>query len=200
MNVVHVADEGPGLPGEIGGAQAVQEVSLDEPVVDVSHASGNIGYWLEVVAALGDFDGAGLTRPLVGVLQQVPVDGAEMNEVELAARRPLLQPVGHKAALNLVQLVSIANIELVSKDGRAGIDVGGATHPAARFRTLAMMSAALSSKFSPSRSNIANMARSSSVRGLPSISWRRTANANRSVASGSGLGTSFCAVIGISLA
>ena len=44
---------------------------------------------LELVAALGDLDGARLPRPVVDVLEQGPVDRLEVSKVEVALRRSL---------------------------------------------------------------------------------------------------------------
>jgi len=124
VDVVHVAHDRSGRPREGRAAQASQEVRLLQPPVNVGHAGFDELAKLELVAALGDLDGAQLARPGVQVLKKMPVDGAEMGQVKTAPGRAFGDPLGDNPPLYLVQLIGIGEPEPVSQDRRARIEIG----------------------------------------------------------------------------
>ena len=84
VDVVDVAEDFRAAPGEGLGRQAAQIVPSDDAAMDVGHAGRDVAAELEPAAALGDFDGPDLPRPVVDVLEQVAMDGAKVVEVEVA--------------------------------------------------------------------------------------------------------------------
>src|SRR4051812_46370366 len=102
------------------------------------------------------------------------MDGAEMHEVEIAARDRLGRAVGHVQAFNAIEVAGIDEIQKISERYRARINVGivALAHFLASLRASPVMWARRCSCVQPSRSNISNMAMSSASRGLPSISCR----------------------------
>jgi len=138
VDVVHVAHDGSGRPREDRAAQASQEIRLLKAPVNVGHAGFDELAKLELVAALGDLDGAQLARPGVQVLKKMPVNGAKVSEVKVPRGRAFSDPLGDKPPLHLVQLIGIGEPEPVSQNGRTRIEVGVvAAHSAASGTALA---------------------------------------------------------------
>ena len=60
----------------------LEKSGAGQPAVDVRHSGRNVLAELELISALEDFDRAKLSSPVVDVLEQVAVDGAEVGQVE----------------------------------------------------------------------------------------------------------------------
>ena len=110
----HVAHDRSGRPREVRPAQASQEIRLLKPTVNVGHADLNELAKLELVAALGDLDGAQLARPRVHILKKMPVNGAKVGQVKAAPGSAFGDPLGDKPPLHLVKLIGIGEPEPVS--------------------------------------------------------------------------------------
>ena len=121
VNIVHVAHDRPGRTREGVAAQASQEVRLLKPPVNVGHAGFDVLAKLELVAALGDLDGAQLARPRVDILEKMPVNGAKVGQVETARGCAFGDPLGDKLSLNVVEPVRVGYAAQISKGGRARI-------------------------------------------------------------------------------
>jgi hypothetical protein len=78
---------------------------------------------LELTSALGDFDRAQFTGPIVDILEQMPMDGAEMGEIERSRWYALGDSIAHQATLSSIKLVRVGNAETIAKNVGAGIDV-----------------------------------------------------------------------------
>src|SRR5271157_5322553 len=76
VDVVHIAHDLPGCHRECRAIQPTEEVCGLEPPVDVRHAGFDEPTKLELVPTLGYFHGPDLARPVIDVLEQMPVDGA----------------------------------------------------------------------------------------------------------------------------
>ena len=59
---------------------------LDQTAMHIGHASLDVLAKLELACALGDFQRADFSRPVVDVLEQAAVDGAQVLQVEIAGR------------------------------------------------------------------------------------------------------------------
>ena len=93
------------------------------PAVNVGHAGLDVLAELELLAALADLDRAQLTGPVVDILEEVAMDGAEMSEVKGAVGDAASASQYDEASLLLVQKFGIGCAEPVSQDRRAWIDV-----------------------------------------------------------------------------
>ncbi len=82
------------------GGKPLQEAGADEPAVNVAHSGLDELAELKLLAALADLDRAQFTGPVVDVLKQVMMDGAQMGEVESAARDRLAAAVRRMKAFD----------------------------------------------------------------------------------------------------
>src|SRR4051812_6587811 len=69
MDVVQVAHDDAGLPGEFGRREAAQESRLRQPPVYVAHTGGDILPELKLISAFADLDGAKLPSPVIDILE-----------------------------------------------------------------------------------------------------------------------------------
>ncbi len=140
MDVVDVADDDAGRPGEFILAQILEEPGLLQSAMNIGHAGFDKLAELELMAALGDFDGAQLARPIVNVLEQIAVDILEMGQVEPARRNALRRALRHELALDVIEFGGVRYSKLVPENRGAWIDVRVAVdHSAAKGRTFARM-------------------------------------------------------------
>src|SRR6188768_2813566 len=99
------------------------EAGADEPAVNVAHSGLDELAELKLLAALADLDRAQFAGPAVDVLEEVMMDGAQMGQVEGAARNASAAAQDDKAALLLVEVVWIGGAEPISKERCAGVNV-----------------------------------------------------------------------------
>jgi hypothetical protein len=78
---------------------------------------------LELLGALADLDGAQLAGPVVDVLEEMAMDGAEVGQIEGAAGNAPADTQNHEGSLLLVEKFRIGDPEPISQDRGAGIDV-----------------------------------------------------------------------------
>jgi len=102
----------------------MQEGGAGKALVNVLHAGFDEPAELKLMPALGDLHGAKLARPIVNVLEKVPVDGAKVGEVEAPGRDAFGGPLGDKPPFQAGKLCRVGEVQLVPQDGRAGIGVG----------------------------------------------------------------------------
>lgn len=131
MHVVHVPDDPRGLLGEFLAGEVFQEICADQPLVNVRHTGFDVSAKLELVTALVQFDSTNLAGLGVDILKQVPVDRAQMRQVEFAGRRSFGKALRHQHAFGPIEFGAVANSKIVLEDGRAGIDVRIVAHSAA---------------------------------------------------------------------
>ena len=79
------------------------KAALTALAVNVRHAGRDEPPRLEPALALGDLDGADVSRPCVDVLEQVAVDRFQVVEVEIARRHGLKEAQGDKLAFRRFQ-------------------------------------------------------------------------------------------------
>jgi hypothetical protein len=82
MNVVDVADDDSRFPCEFVRGQTLEKSGAREPAVNIRHPGLNVLPELKLTSALRNFDGTKLSGPVVDILEQVSMDGAEIHEVE----------------------------------------------------------------------------------------------------------------------
>jgi hypothetical protein len=94
----------------------LQEVRFLKTPVNVGHADLDELAKLELIARLGDLDGAQLPRPLIYILKKVTMDCPQMGEVKAAKGYAFGDPLGDEASLDLVKLIGIGETKPVSKN------------------------------------------------------------------------------------
>lgn len=114
VNVVHVAHDLPGRGSEVCPAQATQEGGPRKALVNIPHAGFDKAAELELMLALRNLHGAKLARPIVNILEQMPVDGAKVGEVEAPGWDALGGPLRDKAPLHAVKPGRVRKAQLVS--------------------------------------------------------------------------------------
>lgn len=117
VDIVDITHDRPRRFGEGVTAQSTQEVGLNQSAMDVRHAGFDKLAKLELAPALGDLDRAKLARPGVHILEQMPMDGPKVVDVETAGRDTLGGPLCHQFAFNMVQPISVLDAEPVYQDG-----------------------------------------------------------------------------------
>ena len=75
------------------------------------------------VAVFGDADIAHFSRPVIDVLKQMPVNGFEVPEIEIARREFFVRSRVAYFRFKCIEFVSVREIELVLQNGRVGIAV-----------------------------------------------------------------------------
>ena len=106
-----------------------------DAAVYICHARLDEASWLELAAALADFDCSNLTRPLVDILEQVVMNGPQMSEVEIACRHCLEKTLGNELPLRGIQRPEMPDLQLVAKNGEIRrITVVLVIHSAAAIR------------------------------------------------------------------
>ena len=189
--MVDVAEDRAGGCGERVRPPPPEILGPHDAAVDICHARPDKAFRLEPAAALGYLDRAKFARPLVDVLEQVAVNGAQMGKVEVAARNGFEKPLGDELPFRCLQRAGIPDVQLVAENCECRrIAVFGVAHSAAtmrrRFSICCSMWARRSSGGHSSRSNISNMASSSGESGLPSIACKWAASASRPSAAARG--------------
>ena len=100
-----------------------QEAGFHKPAVTVTHARLDVLTELELVAVLGNLDGTKLSRPIVDILEEMPVYGLEMIEVEVPPRYAVLDALRDQTPLGPVQSRQVADLQLVTKDVCSRIEI-----------------------------------------------------------------------------
>lgn len=103
MDVVDVANNHSGFIGENIGAETTQKLSSQQTAVHVRHAGFDEAKRHELCAAFGDLYNADLSRPVVDVLENVAMDGAELAEIKIACRKALSYALRRQAAFVAVK-------------------------------------------------------------------------------------------------
>ncbi len=136
MDVVHVAkDSGRGF-GEPSFVQTVQEIVFSKPPMDIRHSGFDMPAKLELASPLGDLDRANFPGPIIDILEEMPVNGAKMGEVETADGNAFGRACDRQPTLNNVQLVGAGDAGPISENGRPWIDIRGViAHSAASCLT-----------------------------------------------------------------
>jgi hypothetical protein len=91
--------------------------------MNVGHADSDEATKLELVAILGDLDGPKIARPVVDILKEMTMDGAQVGEIELARRHAFGDALGHQATFDLVQSVGIRNAKFISEYRLGGLEI-----------------------------------------------------------------------------
>src|SRR5690349_17211995 len=127
--------------------------------MDVGHSGGNVPPELELLRAFADFHRPNLACPVVDVLEQMAMDGLQMNEVEFAGRNSFRDPLRCQHSFGLVQNDRIDDAKPISEDAGTGqkVWISGAAHLAASALIRSRMYARRRSCDQPSRSNISNI-------------------------------------------
>jgi hypothetical protein len=100
--------------------------------VNIGHAGADVLPELELVAALGDLDGPDLSGPVIDVLKEMPVDGAQMREIEIAGGDAVLDPLDDRASFVTIEGDGVGQTKLVLQNPVVGrIAVNGVAHSAA---------------------------------------------------------------------
>lgn len=124
MHMVDIADDRPGLCRKVLRGLAAKVLRRNNAPVNVVHAGGDITAGHELGPALGNFDGTNLTRPVMDILKKVPVNGLEMDEVEVAGRDAFSRALQGQPPLDLFEHGGVTNVEFISEDRCPRIDVG----------------------------------------------------------------------------
>ena len=85
MDEVHIAHDDGGLLGEFSLREPGQKSRPQKPAMNIAHAGMDELAKLELLGALADLDRADFTRPFVDILEQMPMDGLEMRQIESAS-------------------------------------------------------------------------------------------------------------------
>ena len=123
MDVIDITDDDAGLAREFIRAPALQEFSLHQTARHVVHSSLNVASELKLMAAFADLDRAQLACPIVDVLKQVAVNGAEMSKIERPDGYTFRNSISHQAALDSIKPSRIRNAKAITKDFGAGNEV-----------------------------------------------------------------------------
>ncbi len=86
MDVVHVAHNFARRRGESRSAQIAKVITGGKPAMNIGHPRLDIASELELLLVFRDLHAADLAGPFVHVLEQMPMDGAKMGEVEVSGR------------------------------------------------------------------------------------------------------------------
>jgi len=114
VHIIHVAHDRSRRFREGVAAQATQVVRLLKPPVNIGHAGFNELAKLELATALGDLHRAQIARPVIDVLEQMTMDGAEVGEIEGAIGDSFGYSLGDKLTLNIVQPREVPDAESIS--------------------------------------------------------------------------------------
>ena len=131
VDVIHVTDDVSSFGGEGFRREVPKIPAQNEPAVHVGHAGLDARSRLKSFPAFGDLDGANLSGPVVDILKQVMVNCLEMPQIEVAGWYSLGNALRHHPPLELVERLSIAEVEFVFEDAGVWIDVRIVTHSAA---------------------------------------------------------------------
>lgn len=82
VNMVDISHDPRRGPRELGVAQPPEKIHLLEAAVNIGHAGFDEPAKLKLAAALGDLHHPHLTSPIVDILEQMPVNGAKVVEIE----------------------------------------------------------------------------------------------------------------------
>jgi hypothetical protein len=175
-DVIRVAHHRRREGGEIVARQALETLLGEDAAVDVGHACFDVAAKHEPMIALGDSDETDFAGPVVNILEQTAVDGAQVIEVEIAAGNPMRGAVGREESFGFLQRSGVFQSELVSQNACSATNIGIARHSAASgvvkgWNDDSMWARRRSCSHS-SFSNISNIATSSGFGGLPSISCK----------------------------
>ena len=137
MYVVQIADDFPGLLAKFGSAKVLEQIVAIEPSTYVRHPRLDILTKLELRPTLGDLDGSQLTRPIVDVLKEMPVNVAQMREIKLSTRDAFANTLHDQLPLDCIKRPRIGYGQSVLEDICAGINVWIVAHSAASASALA---------------------------------------------------------------
>jgi hypothetical protein len=124
MDVVHVANNDRGLGAECIWAKANQKTLRNEPLMNVAKAGGDEAQRHELRAAFRDFHGTDFSGPVVDVLEEMAVNGAEVPQIERAGWNAFRRALADELSLNIIQQVRLGQSKLVTQNARSRIDVG----------------------------------------------------------------------------
>jgi hypothetical protein len=82
MDIGYVAHDDRGRLGKFGSTQTFEKIRLLKTAVNVAHAPLDKLPKLELLAVLGDFDGAKLAGPIKNILKKMPMNGAQVHQVK----------------------------------------------------------------------------------------------------------------------
>ena len=114
VHVIYVADNDSRFAAESLPAQTFQKIAAHKAFMYVGHARFDILAKLELLAALVEFDGADFPRPGIYILEQMPMNGPEMIEVEATLRQTLGGSLRHKQPFDMIEFCRAQDPELVS--------------------------------------------------------------------------------------
>jgi len=171
VNVIEIANDRASRRRESRPRKAAQEIGVTKSAVDIGHARLDESAKLEPMAVLGELDRSHLARPVVDILEQMTMDSLQMGQVEAARRHAFGRALSDELAFDNVQSVRVKNAKFISENRSVCIEIRiQSAHSAASGVTAARIWARRRSWGHASRSNISNIATSSSDNGLPSIS------------------------------
>ena len=116
VDMVDVAQYRTGARGEPVRPQPPEILCRHDAAVNVRHAGGDEPPRLEPAPALGDLDGADLTRPGVDVLEQVAMDRFQVGKVEITRRHGLEKALGDERALRRLQRPGVPDVQPVAEE------------------------------------------------------------------------------------
>jgi hypothetical protein len=67
-----------------------------------------------MIRLLCEFDGPNLSGPIVHVLKEVVVNGAEVRQIEVAGGNAMCGTFGHKKLFFVVELFRVPDVEFIS--------------------------------------------------------------------------------------
>ena len=120
MDMVHVAKHRPSTVRESLRAHTTEVPRRHDAAVYIRHTRLDEASWLELAAALADFDCSNLTRPPVDILEQVVMNGPQMSEVEIACRHCLEKTLGNELPLRGIQRPEILMSSLLRRTVKSG--------------------------------------------------------------------------------
>ncbi len=82
MDVINVTHDNSGFARKFARGQALEKPGVDQPAVNVRHSGRNVLTELELISTFEDFDCTKLAGPVVNILEQVAMDGAQVGQVE----------------------------------------------------------------------------------------------------------------------
>jgi len=113
VDIVHVTHDRPYRGRELRAAQASQKIGSLYALVNVLHPGVDEPVELELMTALGNLHRPNLPGPVVDILEQLPMDGAQVHKVKAAGRDALSSPLRDQQPLHAVELTCIGETQLI---------------------------------------------------------------------------------------
>jgi hypothetical protein len=123
MHIVDVTNDFAGGQRKSREAQATQEIAKGKPAMDIAHTGFNEAAELKLVSALGDLDAAQHASPIKDILKQVPVDGLQMQQIEVPGGDAFTDPLRNQGTFEGFELSLVSESRLVPEHRRSRVKV-----------------------------------------------------------------------------